>query len=193
MIKNSQFLLSAGTYQELPISNLPEIALIGRSNAGKSTLLNKLTARNKLAHVSAKPGKTQSINLYQIDLTDKAVLISDLPGYGYAKFSKTKRFSLTKNVLDYFENRKHLKLVCLLSDIRRSLNEEDLALRDYIFNLGITTQIILTKSDKLNQKERNQALKKNAQIANLEIEDFIISGNKTNFEVILNQLLAVLN
>lgn len=179
-VKNAEFLISAANIAQLPVDGLPEFALIGRSNAGKSTLLNRICGRRALAKVSSRPGKTQQINLYLVTLTngeeDRQIYITDLPGYGYAKVSKVLRQNLAKLVVNYFEKREQLKLVFLLSDIKRNADETDVDLRNFVYNTEKSVQVVLTKADKVNQKEKAASVKNNSTKFGLEPGDLIFSS-----------------
>ena len=196
-ITQSQFIISGGAVTDLPISDLPEVAFIGRSNAGKSTLLNRLTGRRGLAKTSSKPGKTQTVNLFKINTKvagEKLVSFHcvDLPGYGYAKLSKKQRFSMTNLVIDYFEQRDSLDLVFLLSDAKRKLNDEDVELYQFIRECNRSVNVVLTKMDKLNQKERNKSIKTNAAILGLEPGDLYLAGSNRSTDPILDRIEVLL-
>ncbi len=179
-IKNAEFLISAANTVQLPVDQLPEFAIIGRSNAGKSTLLNRICGRRALARVSSRPGKTQQINLYLVTLSngveDRQIYISDLPGYGYAKVSKSLRLNIAKLVVKYFEEREQLKLVFLLSDIKRNADQTDVDLRNFVYNTETSVQVVLTKADKVNQKEKAASVKFNSSKFGLEPGDLIFSS-----------------
>jgi len=135
---------------DLPSSLLPEVALVGRSNVGKSSLVNALLGRRQLARTSSTPGKTRRIHFYRID--DKAHLV-DLPGYGYARISKSEQASWRKLVEGYLRaERKTLRSVLLLVDIRRDWRSEEEALIDWVQHQGIELRIVLTKADKLSRQ-----------------------------------------
>lgn len=140
------YLNSYSKYQDCPTIEKPEYAFIGRSNVGKSSLINMLTERNGLAHTSSKPGKTQSINLFNID--DQWIL-TDLPGYGYAKTSKVEREKWFHMVHDYLLYRENLINVFLLVDGRHEPLKNDLQEIEWLAKNGIPFSIVLTKVDKL--------------------------------------------
>ena len=133
-----------------PTSELPEFAFVGRSNVGKSSLINYLCDRKKLAKTSGTPGKTQLINLFEVD--DNWIL-ADLPGYGYAKLSKKKRAKFTVMIENYLKERPNLITVFLLIDSRVSPQQSDLEHIKWLGDQGIAFSIIFTKADKLKPKE----------------------------------------
>lgn len=196
-IINSEFIKGAYHFGQLSQDNLPEVAFIGRSNAGKSTLLNRLTNRKKLARVSNTPGKTQEINIYKIQAKsgdqDFIFQMADLPGYGYAKFAKTKRTKLASVLVEYFEKRENLKLVFILSDIRRDLNEEDIGLRDLLFNLSVPVIFVLTKADKISKNETSKRLKIISSQAGMEENDFLLSGEGKDVYLLLDRINLLCN
>ncbi|MEO7503491.1 MAG: ribosome biogenesis GTP-binding protein YihA/YsxC [Gemmatimonadaceae bacterium] len=132
-----------------PESTLPEIAFAGRSNVGKSSLLNRLVGRKKMARVSKTPGRTREINFFRVN--DQFVL-ADLPGYGYAKVSKTQQAEWRPLLQGYIEKTPHLAGVVQLLDMRREPSEDDAAMLDLLAELGMPTIVVLTKSDKLSRK-----------------------------------------
>ena len=145
-IIDSQFLVSNTDVQKCPINRLPDYAFIGRSNVGKSSLINALCNKKKLAKTSSRPGKTQLINHF---LINKSWHLVDLPGYGYAKTSKTKKKVFQKYITEYFQKRKQLATAFVLIDIRHRPQSIDL---DFMYWLGekkIPFSIIFTKADKI--------------------------------------------
>jgi GTP-binding protein len=149
-IFKAEFILGTKIREQFPTIELPEIAFSGRSNVGKSSLLNSIVLRKNLAHTSSTPGKTQQINFF---LVDEKWMFADLPGFGYAKVSKTEREEWHKMIFSYFENRKNLKLVCLLVDSRHDPMDTDLGLIEWMENNGKPFIIILTKTDKVSKKQ----------------------------------------
>jgi len=154
-ITKSELLTIAGGSSGYPEEGPPEIAFAGRSNAGKSTLLNLITGRKKLAHVSNTPGKTRTINFYSIN--DDAFRIVDLPGYGYAKVGKAVSAGWGDMIEEYLEGRKTLKTVALLADIRHKPSVQDVQMYEWLKNFGLSGLIIATKADKISrgQYEKN--------------------------------------
>lgn len=154
--KTAIFLTSALKTDELPEIELPEIAVVGRSNVGKSSLINHLLRSNKVAKVSATPGKTQRINYFVID---DSLLLVDLPGYGYAKISKSLQEEWGIWIDRYLKER-GLKLILFLLDSRRELTPDDRQFLKWAFFEKIPLLLILTKRDKMNQKETFVTLKR---------------------------------
>lgn len=138
-----------------PPESLPEVAFIGRSNVGKSSLLNLLVRRKAFARVSRTPGRTQEVNFFQVN---KDFILVDLPGYGYARVSKTKRHSWQPLIDGYLRMTSQLRGIVLLLDIRRDPNAEDLAMLDYLAELEIPTLVVITKVDKLGAAARRERL-----------------------------------
>jgi GTP-binding protein len=138
-----------------PPEKLPEVAFIGRSNVGKSTLINAVMNRNKLARTSSNPGATKGVHFYQVN--DDFILV-DLPGYGYAKISKEMSYKIARMTEEYFSSRRLLKRVYVLVDGRHGLKESDKDALKLLTELGVQTQIILTKMDKVRGKAVDQVL-----------------------------------
>ncbi len=148
-IFKADFIRGATVPAEIPDTGLPEIAFSGRSNVGKSSLINSIVMRKNLARISSTPGKTQQINFYSVD---GKWSFADLPGFGYAVVSKDKRQSWSKLNLLYLEKREGLKLVCVLVDSRHDPMDSDLALIEWLESIGRNYVVILTKCDKINKK-----------------------------------------
>lgn len=158
-IVGGEFVASAVKATQYPQDTVDEVAFIGRSNGGKSSLLNSLARRKGLARVSSSPGKTQTINFYSFrakKTTEKEPLrhtfyAVDLPGYGFARTSQSQKNQWSAFICKYMENSRDLKLVCILMDIRHAPMESDIDCYQWLLSLGIPLMIILTKSDKLNK------------------------------------------
>ena len=148
-IKSAEFLMSNSDVSKCPKERLPEYAFIGRSNVGKSSLINMLADRKNLAKTSGKPGKTQLINHFVIN---KCWYLVDLPGYGYARVSKKAKKTFQKFITDYFEKRSQLVLAFVLIDCRHEPQPVDIDFMRYLAQLDIPFQIIFTKADKLKPK-----------------------------------------
>jgi len=148
-----KFLISVFDLKQLPAPEFPEIAFAGRSNVGKSSLLNRLIQRRNLVKTSAKPGKTQSLNFF---LLDNSVYLVDLPGYGYARVSKKMQAAWQELITDYLETRKNLKCVVVIVDLRHELKIGDLQLVDWLRSIGVPFLLVYTKADKLSANKRNK-------------------------------------
>jgi GTP-binding protein len=148
-IKSAEFVVSNSEVAKCPKNNLPEYAFIGRSNVGKSSLINMLTDRKSLAKTSGRPGKTQLINHFIIN---QEWYLVDLPGYGYARVSKSSKKKFQKFITDYFEQRTQLVSAFVLVDIRHKPQPIDLEFMHYMGESGIPFGIIFTKADKLKPK-----------------------------------------
>ncbi len=147
IIKSAEFVASYGTREQLPASGRTEIVFAGRSNVGKSSLINRLCNRKNLARVSSRPGKTANINFYSVN----DFYIVDLPGYGFAKVSKTERTRWDSLIRGYFTSGRNIGLVLRLIDCRRPPTEDDILLMKYLSRLHLPFDVVLTKSDKLNK------------------------------------------
>lgn len=146
---NVEFEKAYGISAQLPLSNIPEITFAGRSNVGKSSLLNKLFNRKSLARVSSVPGKTITINFYNVD----GYKFVDLPGYGYAKISKQERDRFGELMEGYFQNGRNIKLVVQLVDMRHKPSQDDYGMIDFMQQMDIPFIVVATKCDKLKVKE----------------------------------------
>jgi len=146
---NVSFEKAFGTFEQLTASDMPEICFSGRSNVGKSSLINKILNRKSLARVSTKPGKTVTINFYKLD----TLRLVDLPGYGYAKVPFAERDRWSELMEGYFRSDRDIKMVFQLVDMRHPATEFDLVMLDFLKQMGLPYSIILTKSDKLNKAE----------------------------------------
>lgn len=153
-INQASFVMSNQDVKKCPSSNIPEYAFIGRSNVGKSSLINMLTGRKSLAKTSGKPGKTQLINHF---LINKEWHLVDLPGYGYAKVSKSSKAKFQKFITNYFSQRRQLVTGFVLVDIRHEPQKIDTEFMEWLGENGIPFSIIFTKADKLkdSQIEKN--------------------------------------
>jgi GTP-binding protein len=162
-ISSARFIKSALRPEDYPRDQRPEIAFCGRSNIGKSSLLNTLTNCRELARTSASPGRTQTINFFIIN--DRLYFV-DLPGYGYAKVSKSIRESWGPMIEGYLSNRTQLKLALMLVDCRRPPAESDLLLKEWLDHQGIPNTVVLMKTDKVSRNQLNQALRTSAETLN---------------------------
>ena len=158
--KSADFEITAALAEQLPLDELPEVAFSGRSNVGKSSLINRVVERRGLARTSATPGKTASINFYRLD----GMRMVDLPGYGYAKVSDAERKRWNKLIQGYFDADRDLRLVLQLVDMRHPPSKEDRQMIEYFVTAGIPFVVVMTKADKLNKGERAAAEAMMAQV-----------------------------
>lgn len=150
----AQFDKAYGISAQLPVSDKAEIAFAGRSNVGKSSLLNKLFNRKSLARVSSVPGKTITVNFYNVD----SVNFVDLPGYGYAKISKQEKSRFAELMEEYFQSERNIKLVVQLVDMRHKPSADDYSMIEFLKYNNIPFIIVMTKADKLKVKEYKKRL-----------------------------------
>ena len=146
LVKNPKFEISAVGTKQYPKNHLPEIVLVGKSNVGKSSFINTMINRKKLARTSSEPGKTRQINFYNIDDTFYFV---DLPGYGYSKMSKKEQEQVGVFIEDYLFNRQEISLIIFLVDIRHNPTENDKLMYNYIISSGLPFIILANKADKI--------------------------------------------
>ena len=156
VIKEVNLETVCGVTSKLPENTLPEVAFAGKSNVGKSSLINALMNRKSLARTSAQPGKTQTINFYNIN---DAMYLVDLPGYGYAKVSQDTVKKWGKMIDGYLHQSKVLRLVFLLVDIRHKPNQNDIQMYEWCVNYGFNPIIIATKSDKIKRSQLQKQIK----------------------------------
>ncbi len=155
VIKNVSLETVVGVTSKLPENPYPELAFAGRSNVGKSSLINALMNRKSLARTSSQPGKTQTINFYNIN---SELYFVDLPGYGYAKVSKAEKAKWGKMIEKYLHGSKQLKAVFLLVDIRHAPSANDIEMFDWIGRNGFVPILIATKLDKINRSQKEKCL-----------------------------------
>ena len=157
MFEHQKFITSIYNASEFPKESLPEVVLCGRSNVGKSSFINSLFNRKNLAKISSTPGKTKSINYYNID---SQFYIVDLPGYGYAKTSQTERKKWGKLISDFLASSNHIQLTVHLLDSRHHPTELDAKLNEMLQSLNLPYIVLLNKSDKLKQSEYSKSVMK---------------------------------
>ena len=151
---NATFEKAFGTFAQLEESNIPEICFAGRSNVGKSSLINKVLGRKAIARVSSKPGKTVTVNFYRVD----NVRLVDLPGYGYAKVPFAERTRWSDLMEGYFGSGRNIKIVFQLVDMRHPATEFDISMLNYMSAMGYRYAVVLSKADKLNKSETEKRL-----------------------------------
>ena len=174
-----KYLKTCASVKDLPDDRLPEIVLAGRSNVGKSSLVNALGNNSKLARVSQTPGKTQQIIYF--DLDGKAIL-ADLPGYGFSKASKSKNSGFSELCDNYFKVRKGIDLVLLLVDIRHDPSTADLLMLDFLNRSNLPYFLVFTKCDKLSAQQVRKQLQSMSEILNFsdDARVFAVSSSETN-------------
>lgn len=159
-IFEAELIASAPKVSKLPPSGLPEIAFLGRSNVGKSSLLNALARRKKLARTSSTPGKTRELVLFRVRTDRGEIGLVDLPGYGWAKVSRRERAGWQKLAEDYLANREELRLAIVLQDLRRSWSEDESLLLRWLAEQSVPGRVVLTKTDKLKLMKRKERIRK---------------------------------
>ena len=193
-IKQAVLETVCGITSVLPKNDLPEIAFLGKSNVGKSSLINTLMQRKSLARTSQAPGKTQTINYYKVN---DSLYFVDLPGYGYAKVSQELRQKWGKMIERYITTSPTLKLICLLVDIRHEPTENDRLMYDWIKYHGYKVLLILTKADKLKRSVLNKHIKMIEKALKVADEDMIVAfssetkqGREEVYEIIGNMSIS---
>lgn len=188
IIKKSDFVISAVKKIQYPATDFPEVAFVGRSNVGKSSIINALTNRRKLAKVSQTPGKTRLINFFLIN--DQFHLV-DLPGYGYAKVSKKEQASWGAIIETYLSSREQLKRVILLVDSRHKPTGDDIMMYDWIKHFGYDVIVVATKSDKLSNNDLRKSekiIRDTLKIGNEDRLYFFSSLNKKGKDQLIDNL-----
>ena len=171
-INNAKFTMACGTAKQLPKSDLPEVVFSGRSNVGKSSLINKIVNRKAMARVSATPGKTATINFFNVDTFN----LVDLPGYGYAKVSHAEKQRWADLMEGYFADNRNFALVIQICDMRHKPTQADIDMINFLIDAELPMIIVLTKKDKLNKTEQAKQLALYNEILNGETEVFPFSA-----------------
>lgn len=170
-VTEAEIVISAVSKKQYPVTHMPEIALAGRSNVGKSSFINKMINRKNLVRTSQKPGKTQTLNFYKIN--DRFHFV-DVPGYGYAKVSKKERNAWGVMLEEYFTERENLKAVVLLVDIRHEPTKDDVSMYEFLKHYELPVVVVATKLDKIPKGKRVQHIKRAANKLKLLQEDIIL-------------------
>jgi GTP-binding protein len=185
VIRNVEFIGGmAETHGWRPESSLPEVAFAGRSNVGKSSLLNTLVRRKSFARVSRTPGRTREINFFRIN---NSFLLVDLPGYGYARISKAKKAEWRPMIESYLRRTTQLRGIVLLLDIRREPSEDDRAMLDFLAELEVPTIVALTKADKLSKagaRERTDAISRSLMLEPDQVIPFSAQTSEGRVELL---------
>lgn len=169
---NIDLIISAVQEAQYPDTGLSEVALSGRSNVGKSSFINSMIGRKNMARTSQQPGKTQTLNFFNID---NQLIFVDVPGYGYAKVSKSQREKFGKMIEEYLTRRESLKLVIQLVDLRHNPTEDDILMYNYLKHFDIPTLVICTKEDKIAKGKIQKHIKNIKEKLDLDPDDTIIS------------------
>lgn len=174
--RNTRFQALAANIKDCPDLGLPEIVMSGKSNVGKSSLINALADNKKLARVSSEPGKTRAVVYFNVD---RKILIADLPGYGYAKVSKEVKEGFNKLADDYFTTGKSFDLVLHLIDIRHSPSKEDVAMLEYMNNCNIPYFVIFTKCDKFSRQQLRKRIDELSEEFDFKDDAFVYAVSST--------------
>ena len=188
-IKQAEFLTSGVDFDSFPEEGVPEFVFCGRSNVGKSSFINMLVNRKSLARTSSNPGKTQTINFYHIN---NSFYFVDVPGYGYAKVSKTIKATFGKMIEVYMKDRKSLRLVFLLVDFRHKPSEDDIMMYKFLKYYNRKVVVIATKSDKVKNSERRQCKETIIKALELDSNDRLVITSSEKREG-LGEVLTILD
>jgi len=190
VFKDAKFIISLPRYGDFPERGLPQLAVCGRSNVGKSSLINSLCGRRGLAKTSSTPGKTRLINVF---LIDNAFHLIDLPGYGYAKVSKREQESWGQIMSAYFSQAEALKLALHLVDIRHEPSQQDLEMNAFLYQTGIPFQVVATKADKISRGQYQRHLAPIARALAVQPWDVVPFSSTTlaGRDEVLSRVLAV--
>jgi len=178
-ILNAEWLATAAGQEGFPAPSAPEVAFLGRSNVGKSSLLNALVRRKKLARISSAPGKTRLIHFFRVERPGLETHLVDLPGYGYAKVSKAERRGWQSLIESYLEGRPTLRAAVLLQDLRRDFSDDEALLIDWLHERGIPVLLAITKVDKLKPMRRAARLREFKQAIDLPAANVIATSSET--------------
>ncbi|RLL47947.1 YihA family ribosome biogenesis GTP-binding protein [Oceanobacillus piezotolerans] len=170
-VTDAEIVISAVSQKQYPSEGLPEIALAGRSNVGKSSFINKLINRKNLARTSSKPGKTQTLNFYKIN---NMFYFVDVPGYGYAKVSKKEREKWGTMMEEYFQTRDTLRTVLLITDIRHEPTRDDIQMYEFLKHYELPVMVVATKLDKVPKSKRAKHIKRTKDTLQMSKDDVIL-------------------
>lgn len=177
--ETARYEASYGTIDQLPKPTAPEVSFVGRSNVGKSSLLNRLLGRKQLARVSSVPGKTATINFFDVD----GVKFVDLPGYGYAKVSRAEKQRWADLIGGYFEQERSFNLVISLVDIRHEAQKLDLQMIDFLQEAELPFVVALTKADKITQNKQHQSAAALRSSFGLAQEQLVVTSSETGLGI----------
>lgn len=187
IIKKASFITSAAGAKDMIVSELPQVAVVGKSNVGKSSFINYLANDGKLARTSKEPGRTRLINYF---LFNEDFILTDLPGYGFARVSREEKKKWAATIEDYLDNEDNLRLVCFLVDIRHDPTEDDKIMYNYLFKRAVPFIIVATKSDKIAKSKVKNQLRHLASVLKVGIDNIlpVSSQNKTGKEEVLEKI-----
>lgn len=187
IIKKASFITSAAGAKDMIVSELPQVAVVGKSNVGKSSFINYLANDGKLARTSKEPGRTRLINYF---LFNEDFILTDLPGYGFAKVSREEKKKWAATIEDYLDNEDNLRLVCFLVDIRHDPTEDDKIMYNYLFKRAVPFIIVATKSDKIAKSKVKNQLRHLASVLKVGMDNIlpVSSQNKTGKEEVLEKI-----
>ena len=188
IIKKAEYIISGTKAAHIPNLGYPEFVFVGRSNVGKSSFINALTNRKNMAYTSSKPGKTITLNFY--NLNDQYLLV-DVPGYGYAQRLVHDRLSYGKMIEDYLEGSKHLAMCFLIVDARHDPTKDDILMYEYLKHFQLNVLVIATKVDKVSKNSLTKSKKqimKSLQIENSDDVIFVSSETKQGIEEVHNRM-----
>ncbi len=183
LVNTAEFVTSVAIPEKLGQFDMPQFAFVGRSNVGKSSLLNALACRNKLAKTSGTPGRTRLVNIFEIN---KSFYLVDLPGYGFAKASKEEQAGWQQLIGAFLENSTNLKMVFVLVDCRHQPSPKDVQMLDYLYRFQIPFKLVATKIDKLSRSELNRNKTLLASTLSVGVDDilFVSAKDKKNIDKI---------
>lgn len=182
------FVTSAIKKEQFPDSTLPEFLLVGRSNVGKSTLINTLVNRKNLAYVGSKPGKTRLLNFYEVD---HRLMMVDAPGYGFANRSKQELIVFSNMMDDYFSSRKQLKVMIQIVDLRHKPTRDDVDMIEFARSYNLKTIVVATKYDKVKNSERAKNVKQILQTLNISEKSLVLFSSENFYG--LEKLWGIIN
>ena len=177
IIKKAKFITSAAKLSQCPDFGMPEVALLGRSNVGKSSFINALTNNSKLAKTSNKPGKTRLINLFDFN---EQFIVADLPGYGYAKVSAQMQQEWQKNLEEYLLKRDSLKLLIQFIDSRHEIQKNDLQMQEWLFHNGLKSVVVATKIDLTPKSKIQSKINELKKVTKRDVLPFSTQNNRYN-------------
>ena len=175
----AELLAAAASPGDFPKTRLPELALMGRSNVGKSSLLNRLAQRRSLARTSTSPGKTRLVHFYRIERPQRSLLLVDLPGYGWARVSRSERAGWKALIETYLAERERLRAAILLQDLRRDWGEDEALLGAWLAERSLPVLLVLTKADKLGAAERARRVRALSAQARVAAGRCIVTSSQT--------------